>query len=76
VARQNGIIDLLQRAEHIYDIPDVDFVSLAADHLEQAFGRPYDGTFNQSMAPLLVAYRKQLDSGTIAIPGKITAHAG
>jgi hypothetical protein len=74
--RQKGIILLLQKAAQVFDIPDVDFVLPTGDHLEQSFGRPYDGTFNQSLAPLLVAYRKQLDSGTIAVPGKKTAHAG
>ena len=56
-------------AADFYPLPDVDFAMATGDHLYQSAGdRGYNGTFNNSLAPVLVAYRLQRDSGSVAAP--------
>jgi len=63
---------MLQSVAASFELPDVDFVMLTADHPEQGFSKmskvPVDSHFNRSSAPLLLAYRKQQDNGTVAAP--------
>jgi hypothetical protein len=63
---------ILQSVAESFELPDVDFAMLTADHPEQGFSAagniPVDAHFNQSRAPLLLAYRKQRDNGTVAAP--------
>jgi len=63
---------MLQSILASFEVPDVDFVMLTADHPEQGFSKtgtvPVDSHFNRSRAPLLLAYRKQKDNGTVAVP--------
>lgn len=71
-------LELMLRSVHkTFDIPDVEFTMSTADHLDQSFNprkggqgaslRRVDGrSFNASLAPILVAYRRQQDRGTIA----------
>jgi hypothetical protein len=66
---------MLKSVSEAIVLPDCDFLLMAADHPEQGFNvASYDGTFNPLLAPLLLPFRKQLDTGTVTIPGKFTIH--
>lgn len=62
--------NMIQRIASVSRLPDCDLLLLAADHLDQGFGvEHFNGTFDPKNAPILLPFRKQLDSGTVAIPG-------
>ena len=68
--RAGAMADFIRSVAEEYNLPDCDFVMITADHASQAFHRPYNGSFNARLAPLVVPYRLQRDDGTVAAPGK------
>jgi hypothetical protein len=60
--------DFLQDVSEMFDLPDCDFTMMLADHTHDGFQKTFNETWNPAQGPLLVAYRLQKGTGTVAVP--------
>jgi len=68
-SRGSKVMQMIDAVASDFNLPDVDFVMITSDHLWQTFGdRPYSGSFDASTAPILVPYRLQKDTCSVAAP--------
>jgi len=68
-SRGTKVMQMLDAVASAFELPDADFVMTTSDHLWQSFGdRPYNGSFDASVAPILVPYRLQKDTCSVAAP--------
>ena len=67
--RAQGIVRSINYAASKIQLADATFSMSTADHLYQSVGdRPYNGSYNPYLAPILVPYRLQRDTGSVAAP--------
>jgi hypothetical protein len=68
-ARGRKVMAMIDAVASEFELPDVDFIMITSDHLWQTFGdRPYNGSFDPSVAPIVVPYRLQKDTCSVAAP--------